>query len=305
MASYNRLSAAEWERRLAGLAERERECVLCPRECGVDRNEKLGVCHAPAEISTSSVNLHFGEEPPITGWGGSGTVFLTHCNLACVFCQNYPISQLGTGRRMTEEELAAALVGLQKRGAHNINFVSPTHYTAAVIRAVHLAAEQGLSVPIVWNSNGYESVETLRLLEGIVDIWLPDLKYGDDANAKRYSRAPNYWAVATAAIKEMWRQAGQLVVAEDGIAERGVLVRHLVLPGDRSGTREVLRFLAEEISREVSISLMAQYFPAHEAPNLPGMDRQITDEEYAQALKWLEEFGLENGYTQEAELRFA
>lgn len=304
MASYTSLSDDEWKARLSALAGREASCVICPRECAVDRTRGHGICRAPRDPKVSSANLHYGEEPPITGSGGSGTIFVAHCNLKCVFCQNYPISQLGTGRLMRDEELAEAMLRLQKRGAHNINFVSPTHYTAALMRGVYLAAQEGLEIPLVWNSNAYESVETLRLLEGIVDIYLPDIKYSDDTNAKRYSAAPRYWEIATAAVREMKRQVGDLKLDEDGIAWRGLLIRHLVLPGDRSGTRRVLEFIADELGKETHLSLMAQYFPAHRAPDVEGMNREITPEEYRQALEWLDGLGLENGFTQEESLRF-
>jgi putative pyruvate formate lyase activating enzyme len=303
-ASYTYLSEGEWRKRLDALAERERACVLCPRDCGCDRLEKLGICKAPRGLNIASTNLHWGEEPPITGSGGSGTIFVAHCNLKCAFCQNFPISHFGNGRPMSDEDVSDAMLKLQKRGAHNINFVSPTHYSAALIRAVYLAAQKGLTIPLVWNSNGYESVDTLRLLEGIVDIYLPDIKYSDNTNAKRYSAAPRYWEIATAAVKEMRRQVGDLKVDEDGIAWRGLLIRHLVLPGDRSGTRKVLEFIAQELGLETHLSLMVQYFPTHRAMEMEGMSRPITAEEYEQALQWLDELGLENGYTQEDDSRF-
>ena len=302
-ARYLKLSEAEWTERLESLSEIESECRICPRECRVNRQERRGLCRAPAQLRVSSTNLHFGEEPPITGRNGSGTVFLTHCNLYCLFCQNYPISQLGNGQDISEEDLAQRMIDLQKRGAHNINFVSPTHYTARIAHTIHCAMQQGLEVPIVWNSNGYESVDVLKCMDGIVDIYLPDLKYSKNENAEKLSHAPSYWEIATQAIKEMHRQVGLLQV-EDDIATSGLLVRHLVLPHDLSGTREVLRFIAEELSRETTISLMAQYFPAHRAPQSEEMSRQITSEEYGRAMEWLEEFGIENGYTQEDLLRF-
>lgn len=303
-ASYLRLDSKQWKSKLDGMETLERDCVICPRQCKISRSEKLGVCQAPEYLKISSANLHFGEEPPITGHGGSGTIFLTHCNLACIFCQNYPISQLGNGEAVTTEKLAETMLKLQHKGAHNINFVSPTHYTAPILRAIHRAMEIGLEIPIVWNSNGYESVETLRLLEEVVDIYLPDIKYSSNDQAKRLSRSPHYFETASAAVREMHRQVGVLKLDRDGVAERGLLIRHLVLPGDASGTRDVLRFIAEELSPKTGISLMAQYFPANKAPETPGMNRQITMEEYERALNWLEEFGLENGFTQESKFRF-
>ncbi len=303
-ASHRKLSETEWQSKLQALQELERNCEICPRLCHVDRIEKLGVCRAPRSLFVSSHNLHFGEEPPITGANGSGTIFLTYCNLRCVFCQNYPISQLGNGKATDEEGLATMMLALQKRGAHNINFVSPTHYTAAIVRAIHLASKEGLTIPIVWNSNAYERVETLCQLEGIVDIYLPDIKYSSDVHSKRLSAAPGYWDIARKAVQEMHRQVGLLEQNEDGLATRGMIVRHLVLPDDQSGTREVLKFIATELSKETTLSLMAQYFPAHKATKIEGMNRQITEEEYERALDWLDEFGLENGYTQESTFRF-
>ena len=303
-AIYLDLDSKVWREKLDALAGRERPCEICPRDCRVDRRDERGLCRAPAGLVTSSANLHFGEEPPISGQRGSGTIFLTHCNLYCLFCQNYPISQLGNGRPIGERELARSMLELQGRGAHNINFVSPTHYTAPLIRAVHEAAGAGLNIPIVWNSNAYERVETLRLLDGIVDIYMPDIKYSRDADAEDLSRAPGYWDISRRAVSEMQRQVGILRLNESGVATRGLLVRHLVLPNDRSGTRAVLRFLAEELSPETYVSLLAQYFPAHRAPHTKGIDRRITREEYSRALGWLGEFGLENGYTQESPIRF-
>ncbi len=304
-ASYLSLSEIQWTKKLQALETLHRGCVLCPRACGVDRREKPGVCGAPDGLVVSSVNTHFGEEPPITGEGGSGTVFVSHCNLKCRFCQNYPISQLGNGKAMTALELAEKLLGLQKRGAHNINFVSPAHYTFRIAEAIHLAAGMGLTLPIVWNTNAYERVEALREMDGIVDIYLPDLKYSDDLHAKRYSGAPNYWKVATEAIQEMFRQVGQLRYDEEGeLATRGILVRHLVLPEGLAGTREVLRFIAEELGPETTLSLMAQYFPAHRAADDPVIGRAIMEEEYRVALDALEEFGFTEGFTQEDIFRF-
>lgn len=303
-ASYLDLAPEEWEEKLDRLHAKLRPCTGCPRECKVERAEKRGLCRAPENLVVSSINKHYGEEPPISGHRGSGTIFLTHCNLYCVFCQNYPISQYGNGSDTTLDDFAAAMLRLQDQGAHNINFVSPTHYTSQIVEAIHKAVELGLKIPIVWNSNAYESVETLEMLDGIVDIYMPDLKYSVNENAERFSRAPGYWETATAAIREMHRQVGELQVNDMGVAERGLLIRHLVLPNDFSGTPEVLRFIAEEISADTSISLMAQYFPAHRAASFEDMDRTITFEEYQRALGWLNEFGLTNGYTQESSIRF-
>ncbi len=276
------------------------KCRVCPRECGVNRlKNEQGFCRSGLLPQVSSYNSHHGEEPPISGCYGSGTIFLTNCNLRCVFCQNYPISQLGVGNEVTIEELAKMMLKLQKRGCHNINFVTPTHFTPQILKAIELAVENGLNIPIIWNTNGYESVETLRLLDGIISIYLPDAKYMDDQMAQRYSNAPpNYPLVNLAAIKEMWRQAGSLVVDKDGIAQKGMIVRHLVLPEGIAGTKQVLKMLAQEISPNVYVSLMSQYFPANKASSYPEINRKISHEEYDDVLNCLDEEGLHEGWIQ-------
>lgn len=304
-ARYLAISEAQWREKLDWFRARLTPCLLCPRECGVDRSVKLGVCRAPLAPRISSANLHYGEEPPITGFKGSGTIFLTHCNLRCVFCQNYPISQLGNGTDVSLDELAGKFLELQKRGAHNLNFVSPMHYTAQIVEALYLARQQGLTLRVVWNSNAYESLEVIRQLEGLVDIYLPDLKYSREEDAQHLSAAPGYWAIATAVIREMQRQVGPLEIDDDGLGLGGMIVRHLVLPNDASGTYDVLKFLATELPQKPAISLMAQYFPAHKAPDMEELNRAITPDEYRRALDWLYEFDFEEGYTQEDDFRFA
>jgi putative pyruvate formate lyase activating enzyme len=248
----------------------------------------------------ASWGLHFGEEPPISGTRGSGTVFFSGCPLRCVFCQNYPISQLANGNEVSIEWLAVRMLDLQNRGAHNINFVTPTHYVPQIVEALAVAVSRGLSIPIVYNSSGYEDLETLRLLDGVVDVYLPDMKYGDDEQAARCSSAPGYVSVNRAAVAEMYRQVGDLFLDGEGIAVRGLIVRHLVLPGNIAGTRMVLEFVAS-LSPTVTIALMSQYFPAHEAPGIPGLDRKLTREEYESVTELLDEYGLENGWTQPLE----
>jgi len=271
---------------------------MCPHACAVDRRQGQGVCRAPEELSVSNFNLHFGEEPPVSGERGSGTIFLTHCNLHCVFCQNYPISQLGRGETYSVEKFADLMLSLQKRGAHNINFVSPTHYSWQLAAAIKEAAACGLTIPIVWNSNGYESVEVLQQLENVIDIYMPDIKYSCEEPARRLSGAPGYWDHVRPAILEMQRQVGPLECDDDGIAERGLLIRHLVLPDDLSGTRAVLKFIAEEVGRRANLSLMSQYFPAHKALEMPDMARRLKSAEYEQAIEWLEEFDLSEAFIQ-------
>lgn len=276
-------------------------CHLCPHHCGIDRLAGiLGRCRSGALPKVASWNLHPWEEPPISGSRGSGTIFFSGCTGRCRFCQNYPISQMGVGQEVSLERLARMMLRLQHRGAHNINFVTPTHFSAALIAALPLAIEQGLCIPLVYNCSGFESVETLRLLEGIIDIWLPDSKYADDEIASRWSGFPDYVAHNRHALAEMFRQVGeQLVIDNDGLARRGMIIRHLVLPEGLAGTEAVMRWIAENLSREVHISLMSQYFPAYECVEEQVLGRKITGDEYQEALAVLEAEGLENGWVQE------
>ncbi len=278
-------------------------CRVCPRECGVNRlrNDKLGFCRSGLNPVVSSVSPHHGEEPPLSGSKGSGTIFFTNCNLRCLYCQNYPISQMGNGAERSPGELACQMLWLQEQGCHNLNLVTPTHFVPQILKALGIARERGFSLPIVYNTSGYESVESLRLLDGIVDIYLPDMRYSDEAAARKYSVAPDYPEINRAAIREMFRQVGNLVLDENGIAKRGIIIRHLVLPHGLSGTEEVMKFLAEEISKEVYISLMSQYFPAYKANEHPELSRRVTAAEYEDARKIMEKYGLENGWMQEFE----
>lgn len=269
-------------------------CRICPRNCGVNRLKgEQGFCGSGLLPVVSSCNSHHGEEPPISGCHGSGTIFLANCNLQCVFCQNYPISQLGAGNEIKVEELARMMLKLQKKGCHNINFVTPTHFTPQILHAIEIAVGDGLNIPILWNTNGYESIEMLKLLDGIISIYLPDAKYIDPQITKKYSNAPsNYPEVNLTALKEMWRQVGSLIVDEQGIAQKGMIVRHLVLPEGIAGTKGVLSMLAQEISTNVCISLMSQYVPANKAGSYPELNRRITKQEYTDALKWMDQEGL-------------
>ena len=276
-------------------------CRVCPRECEVNRlkNDKLGFCRSGLNPVVSSVSPHHGEEPPLSGTRGSGTIFFTNCNLRCVYCQNYPISQMGNGEERTPGELACQMLWLQEQGCHNLNLVTPTHFVPQILKALGIAMQRGFNLPIVYNTSGYESIETLRLLDGIVDIYLPDMRYTDTAAALKYSIAPDYPEINRAAIKEMYRQVGKLVLDEQGIARRGLIIRHLVLPGKISGTEGVMKFLSEEISKDVSISLMSQYFPAHRAREFTELNRRILPEEYEEAYQIMLKHGLENGWVQE------
>lgn len=300
--SYSRLTERDWAERIDAAYSLLAACRVCPRECGVNRLEgELGICKAGLDPVVASCAVHFGEEPPISGTRGSGTVFFSHCNMKCIYCQNYPISQLGVGRRMTTADLADRMLGLQDRGVHNINFVTPSHYIPQLIRAVAEAAAKGLYIPIVYNTSGYDSVEALRLLEGVVDIYLPDMRYIDDAVAVRLSSAPDYRAKDRAAIAEMFRQVGLLQVDADGVAERGLVIRHMILPGGLSGTAEAMRFVRDEISPDAHISLMGQYFPAYKAVGHEEIGQKTTDDEYDAAFSAMTAAGLENGWVQERE----
>jgi putative pyruvate formate lyase activating enzyme len=289
------------------LAERSRRldevlkhCTLCPVGCGVDRTAGgVGPCGADSRPRVASFYIHPWEEPPLSGDTGSGTVFFTGCTLRCVFCQNYPISQMGVGRVLTDEEFAVNLLRLQKRGAKNINLVTGTHQVAAFFRALLIAVPRGLRLPIVHNTSGYETVETLRLLEDVVDIYLPDIKYADALTAKKLSGREDYVRVNRRALLEMWRQVGPVKLGPDSLARRGMIVRHLILPEDLSGTRDCMTFLVEHMGPTVWVSLMNQYFPAHKAHDLPPLHRKATHAEYERAIQDLLDLGLENGYLQD------
>jgi putative pyruvate formate lyase activating enzyme len=298
---YVRVQASgELARRIDRAYEILRHCTLCPRACGIDRfADKRGYCGAGAEPVVASWTAHIWEEPPISGTKGSGTIFFSHCTGRCLFCQNYPISQLGVGRRVSIQRLADMMLELQARGCHNINLVTPTHFVPQILAALSLAIEGGLRLPLVYNSSGYETVETLHLLEGVVDIYLPDAKYGDDGVATQLSGFQGYVAANRAALQEMYRQVGQdLILDENGLALRGLIIRHMVLPEGLSGTHEVLAWIARELSPFIHISLMAQYFPAHKAVGDPVLGRRISDEEYLQALEAFDSAGLERGWRQ-------
>jgi len=286
------LHSGELKRRIEAAYRRLEACDICPRRCGFNRrNGELGTCRTGEQAVVSSVGPHFGEEAPLVGRGGSGTIFFTWCNLRCQYCQNYTISQLGEGDPISLEELATHMLSLQQRGCHNINFVSPTHVVPQILSATLIAAQAGLCVPLVYNTGGYDSLETLALLDGVVDIYMPDMKYADAAVAERYSKVADYPAVNRAAVKEMQRQVGDLVVDERGVALRGLLVRHLVLPEGLAGTVEVVRFLGD-LSHNTYLNVMEQYRPCYKAHALPPFDRRITPAEYQEAVRLAHEAGL-------------
>ena len=296
----------ELHERARALVALLRPCRVCPRACGVDRRggSTDGRCGGGRLVQLASSCAHRGEEPVISGSHGAGTLFFAGCNLRCVFCQNHVISQPGRDRAwplLNAADLAATMLALQAQGVHNIELVSPSHVVPQAVEALALAAEGGLTLPLVYNSNGYEGLEALRLLDGVVDVYLPDLKYGDDALAARYSGATGYLEHALSALREMRRQVGDLVTGDDGVARRGLLVRHLVLPSDLAATRAALRLVAAEVGRGTHVSVMAQYYPAHLAPRVPLLSRPLRPREYDQVLECLDEAGLEHGFVQELE----
>ncbi len=286
------LRSGELKRRVQAAYERLHACDFCGRECRVDRHERAGSCNTGVRAVVTSYHPHLGEEDPLRGWRGSGTIFFAWCNLNCQFCQNYDISQLGHGQKIEPEELAAMMLSLQAQGCHNINLVSPTHVVPQILAAVLIAAQAGLSLPLVYNTGGYDSLAALVLLYGVVDIYMPDMKYANAETAQKYSKVKAYPTVNQTAIKEMYRQVGDLVLDENGIALRGLLVRHLVLPDELAGTAEIARFLAEEVSRDTYINIMDQYRPCYKAAELPPLDRPITRAEYEQAVQQAREVGL-------------
>ncbi|MBI5967960.1 MAG: radical SAM protein [Deltaproteobacteria bacterium] len=293
-------AAGELQERTQRAAHILKSCSLCPRRCGVDRTRgERGFCRSGMLPMVSSYNVHPGEEPPISGTRGSGTIFLTHCNLRCVFCQNYPISQLGVGREKSAEGLAQMMLDLQKRGCHNINWVTPTHFVPQILEAICLAIARGFRLPFVYNTNGYDSLETLRLLDGIVDIYLPDMKYADEDTARAYSQAPSYPEVNAAAVQEMYRQVGEGRYGQDGTMERGLIIRHLLLPHGLAGTENMARFVARNLSRQCPISLMTQFFPAYRAKDFPKLRRRLHRWELEEALEILGRYRLQRGWMQE------
>ena len=275
------------------------QCNVCPRNCGADRtNGKTGFCRAPYLPKVALVSRHDWEEPPISGTKGSGTVFFSHCNLGCVFCQNHDISQDGFGQEITVERLAEIFLEQQERGFHNVNLVSAVQFIPQVAKALTIAKEQGLSIPVVYNSNGYESIDGLKMLEGLVDIYLPDFKYWDDALGLEYSKAPHYRETVSAAILEMRRQTGADVLDENGIMKKGIILRHLVLPGHYKDSFKVLDWVKEHLSEETFVSLMSQYTPMYQAKEIKPLSRKLTTFEYDKVVDHFFEIGLKNGFMQ-------
>lgn len=276
------------------------ECTLCPRNCRVNRVKgEKGFCRAGLKPAVYSHFVHHGEEPPISAHNGSGTIFFTHCNMQCVYCQNYNFSQMSDEKEITVEELAKIMLGLEKSKCHNINLVSPTHYVPQIVEALSLAYEKGLRLPVVYNTGAYDSIDVIKLLGGIVDIYLPDMRYNTDEMALEYSNASAYVENNRKVILEMYKQAGDLVLDKDGVGIKGLIIRCLMLPNQVSGTDKILEFIAEKISKKTHISLMSQYYPAHKAMAYEKISRRITDDEYMQVVGRVNELGLTNGWIQE------
>ena len=275
-------------------------CTLCPHNCKVNRLEgKEGRCKCDNALKIALASLHMFEEPCISGTNGSGTVFFTNCNLNCIYCQNYEISQGGKGKGITIQTLADIFIKQQEKGAHNINLVTPTMYVYQIIEAIKLARKYGLKIPIIYNSNGYENVETIKMLNGYIDVYLPDLKYYTNELSKKYSNVDNYFEVATNAIKEMYSQVGNAIFDDNGIIQKGVIIRHLVLPNHIQNTKNILKWINENMPKDIYVSVMAQYFPTYKAKNDSLINRKLNKKEYKEVFNYLYSLDLQNGYIQE------
>ncbi|MCL5025315.1 MAG: radical SAM protein [Chloroflexi bacterium] len=289
--------SGELARRVARAREHLARCVLCPRVCGVNRlADERGECRTTRRAVVWASHPHFGEEPPLVGRGGSGTIFFSACNLKCVYCQNYEISHLDDGSEAGDHQLSAMMLRLQEMGCHNINLVSPSHVVPQVLAALMVAVERGLRLPLVYNTGGYDSMVALRLLDGVLDVYMPDMKYADNQIAEQLSGVAHYSQVNRTAVREMHRQVGDLVIDEQGIATRGLLVRHLVLPGGLAGTEEIVAFLAKDISPNTYTNIMDQYHPCHKAHNIPSLARPTTPAEYLEAIRLAQKAGLKRGF---------
>lgn len=286
------LPGGELARRVEAAYVRLNHCDLCPRCCGVDRYHQRGTCQTGEKARVSSYGAHMGEEDPLRGWRGSGTIFFSRCSLRCQYCQNYDISQANSGEEVEPEELAVMMLVLQARGCHNINLVTPTHVVPQILAAVLIAAQAGLYLPMVYNTGGYDALETLALLDGVIDIYMPDMKYANSAAGYRYSHIHDYPRVNRAAVREMHRQVGDLTIDEQGLARRGLLVRHLVLPAGLAGTKQVALFLTREISPDTYINIMDQYRPEFHAARFPAINRTVTETEYRRAVQIARHAGL-------------
>ena len=296
--SYMQLyESGELEHRIARLMKILEACALCPRQCKVNRlRGESGYCQAGADLQVSSYFPHFGEERPLVGRQGSGTIFLTHCNLKCNFCQNYDISHLGVGEIVSPQKFARMMIALQQQGCHNINFVTPTHYAPQIVAALPVAIKMGLESPIVYNCGGYDSLEVIKLLDGIVDIYMPDVKFASNEHAERYASALDYFDVLQEVLLEMQRQVGILKIDKIGIAYQGLLIRHLVMPNDVAGSEEILKFIAEKLSPDSYVNVMSQYHPCFDARDDPLINRRITSREFHQAIGIAKKYNLYRGF---------
>ncbi len=276
------------------------KCEICPHKCGVDRySQKLGRCKAKDTVKIALYSIHNFEEPCISGKNGSGTIFFSNCNLNCKYCQNYEISQLGKGKEISIDELAKIFIEQQEKGVENINLVTPTSYILQIIEAIKKAKNKGLKIPIVYNTNAYERVESLKLLEGYIDIYLPDLKYAQNNLGEKYSKVPNYFEIATNAIKEMYRQVGKFIINSKGTMEKGIIIRHLVLPNNIENSKKVLKWIKENFEDDVLISVMAQYFPTYLAKEDKELNRKLTKEEFEDIQNYVWDLNIKSGYIQE------
>ena len=276
------------------------KCSICPHMCGINRNNgQIGRCKSNNKVKIALYSVHDFEEPCVSGENGSGTVFFSNCNMNCVFCQNYEISQQGKGKEITIERLAEIFLEQQNRNVNNINLVTPTSYVPQIIEAIKIARVNGLKIPIIYNTNGYENVETIKMLEGYIDIYLPDLKYAEDNLGLEYSKVKNYFEIATTAIKEMYRQVGSPKLNNDGIIEKGLIIRHLILPSNIENSKKVLKWIKENMDKDVYVSVMAQYFPTYKAKQIENINRKLTKEEYEEIENYLYDLDIENGYIQE------
>jgi len=277
------------------------KCNLCPNNCNINRNKYIGKCAAGSKVKVALASLHFYEEPCISGENGSGTVFFSNCNLGCIFCQNYKISKEGFGKEIEIEDLANIFISLQNKKANNINLVSPTPYVLQIIEAIKIAKQNGLNIPIIYNSGGYENVETIKMLDGYIDVYLPDLKYAENDLGFKYSNVKNYFEHATKAILEMYKQVGIPKFNNEGLIQKGLIIRHLVLPSHIENSKKVLKWINDNIDKNVYTSIMAQYFPTGNASRFKEINRKLTDEEYKEIEEYLYSLEIENGYIQDLE----
>ena len=282
------------------MIEKLERCEICPHRCKVDRtNNQIGRCKSKDTVKIAKFSIHKFEEPCISGKNGSGTVFFSNCNLSCEFCQNYEISQKGYGKEITIEELADIFIKQQENKANNINLVSPTSYAIQIIEAIKIAKKKGLNIPIIYNTNGYENISTIKLLKGYIDVYLPDLKYAENDLGKKYSKVENYFEIASSAIKEMYNQVGKIEFDEEGLIKKGLIIRHLILPNHIENSKKVLSWINSNLPKDIFVSIMAQYFPTYNAKKIKDLNRKITKNEYKRIEEFLYSLDIENGYIQD------